>query len=57
MDDMVFSEEEESQEVVVTLAERHDPTMMSIGDEQKAERRAVVPMLRKRAASTDAVGK
>ena len=33
VDDMVFSEEEESQEVVVTLAEHHDPMAMSTGDE------------------------
>ena len=56
VDDMVFSEEEESREVVVTSAERRDPTVMSAGDEQEAERRAVVPMPRKRVASTDAVG-
>ena len=36
VDDMVFSEEEESWEVVVTLAERRDPTAMSAGDEQEA---------------------
>jgi len=57
VDDMVFSEEEESQEVVVTLAEHHDPTAMSAGDEQEAERRVVVPVPRKRAASMDAIGK
>ena len=51
-----FSEEEESREVIVTLAERRDPTTTSAGDEQEAERRAVVPMPRKHAASTDAVG-
>ena len=56
VDDMVFSEEEESQEVAVTSAERRDPAAMSAGDEQEAERRAVVPMPRKHAASTDAVG-
>ena len=33
VDDMVFSEEEESREVIVTSAERHDPTAMSAGDE------------------------
>ena len=54
--DMVFSEEEESREVVVTSVERRDPTAMSAGDEQEVERRAVVPMPRKRVASTDAVG-
>ena len=48
---MVFSKEEESQEVVVTLAERHDLA----GDEQEVERCAEVPMLRKRATSADIV--
>ena len=33
VDDMVFSEEEESWEVVVTSAERRDPTAMSASDE------------------------
>ena len=57
VDDMVFSEEEESQEVVVTSAEHCDPTAMSTSDEQEAERCMVVPALRKRVVSTDAVGK
>ena len=56
VDDMVFSEEEESREVVVTLAEHRDPTAMSVGDEQEAARRAVVPASRKRAVSADVVG-
>ena len=56
VDDMVFSKEEESWEVVVTSKEHHDPTAMSAGDEQEAERRVVVPAPRKRAASADAVG-
>ena len=56
VDNMIFSEEEESREVVVTSAEHRDPTAMSAGDEQEAERRVVVPMLRKHAASVDAVG-
>ena len=55
VDDMVFSEEE-SREVVVTLAERHDPAAMSTSDEQEMKRHAVVPLPRKRAASADAVG-
>ena len=55
VDDMVSSEEEESREVVVTLTESHDPMAMSASDEQEAERRAVVPVPRKRAASIDAV--
>ena len=33
VDDMVFSKEEESREVVVTLAEHRNPTAMSAGDE------------------------
>ena len=52
---MVFSEKE-SQEVVVTSIERRDPTAMSAANEQEAERRAEVPVPRKRAASVDAVG-
>ena len=56
VDDMVFSKEEESREVVVTSAEHCDPTAMSAGDEQEVERHAVVPVLRKRAMSVDAVG-
>jgi len=56
VDDMIFSEEEESREVAVTSVERRDPAAMSAGDEQEAERRAVVPMPRKRAASVDAIG-
>ena len=56
VDDMIFSEEEESWEVAVTSAERCDPMVMSAGDEQEAERRVVVPVSRKRAASADAVG-
>ena len=54
MDDMVFSEEE-SLEVVLTSMEHHDPAAMSAGDEQEAERRAVVLAPRKCAASVDAV--
>ena len=56
VDDMVFSEEEESQEVVVTSVERRDPVAMSAGDEQEAERRGEVPVPRKHAASADAAG-
>ena len=56
VDDMVFSEEVESREVVVTSVEHHDPTAMSAGDEQEAEKRAVVPVQRKRAVSVDIVG-
>ena len=44
VDDMVFSEEEESQEVIVTSMVRHDPMAMSAGDEQEAEKRAEVPV-------------
>ena len=56
VDDMVFSEEEGSREVVVTLAERRDPTAMSTGDEQEATRRAMASAPRKRVASADTVG-
>ena len=56
VDDMIFSEEEESQEVVVTSAERRDPVATSVGDERKAKSHATVPMPRKRAASVDAIG-
>ena len=51
-DDMIFSEEEESWEVVVTFAERRDPAAVSAGGEQDAERRGDVPVPRKRAART-----
>ena len=54
--DMIFSEEEESREVVVTLVERRNPMTMSAGDEQDAERCTEVPMPRKHVASADAVG-
>jgi len=56
LDDMVFSDEEESREVVVTSAERCDPAATSAGEEQEAARRAEVPASRKRVASTDVVG-
>ena len=39
VDDMVFSKEEESREVVVTSAEHRDPTVTSAGDERGAKRR------------------
>jgi len=57
VDDMVFFEEEERREVILTSAVCHDPTVMSAGDEQEAERRTMVLMPRKRAASTDTIGK
>ena len=53
---MIFSEEEESWEVIVTLAERCDPAAASASGEQEAKRRGDVPTPRKRAASTDTVG-
>ena len=53
VDDLVFSDEEESQEVVVTSAERHDPTATTVGEEQEA---TAIPALRKCAASMDAIG-
>ena len=37
-DDMIFSEEEESQEVIATSAGCRDPTAVSAGGEQEAER-------------------
>ena len=40
----------------MTLVERRDPAAMSAEDEQEAERRAAVPVPRKRAVSTDTVG-
>ena len=56
LDDMVFSDEEESWEVVVTTAVHRDPTATSVGEEQEATRRTEVPTSRKHAASADAVG-
>ena len=56
VEDMIFSEEEESHEVIMTSVEHHDPTAMSAGSEQEPERRGVVPTLRKHAASVDAIG-
>ena len=44
VDDMVFSEEEESREVIVTSAEHHNPTATFASDEQEVEWRVVVPM-------------
>ena len=45
-DDVIFFKEEEGQEVVVTLAECHDPTAASAGDEREVERHGDVPVLR-----------
>ena len=56
LEDMVFSDKDESQEVVVTSAVRRDPAATSVGEEQEAARRAEVPASQKRAASADAVG-
>ena len=55
-DDMIFSEEEENQEVAATSAERRDPTTMSASGKQEVEKHGDVPTPRKRAASTDTVG-
>ena len=55
VDSMVFSDEEESREVVVTSAERRDPSATSAGEENEATRHVVVPAPRKRAASVDAI--
>ena len=46
LDDMVFSDEEESQGVAVTSMEHHDPTAASVGEEQEAARCAEVPASR-----------
>ena len=56
VDDMVFSEEEESREVVVTSAEPRDPVATFAGDEQEAAWCAVASTPRKRAASADVIG-
>ncbi|XP_066388112.1 uncharacterized protein [Miscanthus floridulus] len=53
---MVFSDEEESGEVVATSAERRDTATSSAGDELVAGRRAADPSSRKRTASTDIIG-
>lgn len=55
-DDVIFSEEEEDWEVVVTSMEHCDPMAMSAGGEQEVERRGDVPAPRKRAMSADAIG-
>ena len=55
LDDMIFSNEEESREVAVTSAERCDPAVASTSVEQEAARRAEVPTSRKHAASADVV--
>lgn len=55
-DDIIFYEEEESKEVIVTLIERCDPMATSTGDEKEVERHSDVPMPRKRAVSPNAVG-
>ena len=54
-DDMIFSEEEESREVIVTSAERCDPTAAHAGGEQEAKRHSDVPASRKHAASSNAI--
>ena len=55
-DDMFFSEEVENQEVIVTSAERRNPTAVSATSGQEVERRGDVPMPRKHAASVDVIG-
>ena len=57
VDDMVFSKEEESQEVIVTSAESRNPTATSASDEREATRRAVASAPKKRVASADDVDK
>ena len=56
LDDMAFSDEEESREVVATSAVRRDPAAMSAGKEQEAAWHAEVLVSRKRAASADVIG-
>ena len=56
LDDMVFSDEDESREVVVTLVDHCGPAVTSAGGEQEAARRAAVPASRKRTVSADVVG-
>ena len=56
LDDMVFSDEEESWEVVVTSTEHCGPATTSVGGEQEAARRAEVPASRKCATSADVAG-
>ena len=55
-DDMIFFEEEEIQEVIVTSVERCDPMATHTSGEQEVERCDNVLVLRKRAASMDVVG-
>ena len=55
-DDVIFSEEEEGQEVIATSVEHRDNTTASAGGEREVERRGDVPVLRKHATSADAVG-
>ena len=56
LDDMVFSDKEESREVVATSAVRRDPAAMFAEEEQEVARRTEVPTSRKCAASADAIG-
>ena len=56
VDSMVFSNKEESREVIVTLVEHRDLAATSAGEEHEAARCAVVLAPRKRAASADAIG-
>ena len=56
LDNMVFSDEEESWEVVVTSAERCGPTATSAGGEQEVAWHAAVPASRKCAVNVNVVG-
>ena len=56
LDDMVFSDEEEGREVLVTSTVRRDPAATSVGEEQDAARRVHIPASQKRATSADTVG-
>ena len=56
LDDMVFSDEEESWEDVATSVVHRNPAATSAEEEQEAAQRAEVPASRKRATSADTVG-
>ena len=55
-DDMISSEDERGEEVVVTSVEHREPTATSASGVWDAERHDDVPMLRKRATSSDTIG-
>ena len=55
-DDVICSKDERGREVIATSMERHEPAATSTSGERKVERRGDIPMLRKHAASMDAIG-